>query len=320
MTKNRAVLAVAAVALLALAGCGSMNDVLGTGNSNPNGSYSNQIRGTVESVDLNNHSILLTNTSGYNSMLSSSGSNGNAVRIYYDNNTRVQYQGQNYRPEDLDRGDQVDVRVNESGNRLIADTMTVTYNASTASSTYPGTNNSMVSGTVRNVNTSRRTIEVDPGYGNTVVIDYDPNTSVSYGGRTYAPGDLERGDRVDIRVRDIGGGRLMAQSVDVTRSVSSTNNNGTYGNSNMSTIRGTVRYVDTASHTIQLEQTNWISGFNTNTNTSGSTMTIQYDPSLRVDVSGQLYPITNLERGDQVEVQTQGNFAQRISLIRDVRR
>jgi len=232
MTNKRAVLAVAAVALLALAGCGSLGDIYGN-NPSSNGTYNNQVRGTVDSVDLNNHSIVLTNVSGMESMLSSSGSNGNSVRIYYDNNTNVQWNGRSYRPEDLDRGDQVDVRVTQSGNRLMADAMTVTYNSSTASTSHPSNNN-----------------------------DY-------------------------------------------------------------STIRGTVRYVDTASRTIQLEQTNWISGFNTNTNYS--TLTVQYDPNTSVSVNGQSYPVTNLERGDMVEVQVQNlgtsnPFARSITLVRDVRR
>jgi hypothetical protein len=54
-------------------------------------------------------------------------------------------------------------------------------------------------------------------------------------------------------------------------------------------------------------------------------MTVSYDPSLRVDVNGQLFPLTNLERGDVVDVQAQSNgsgnfFANRVTLVRDVRR
>ena len=325
MTTRKAYLAVAAAALIALAGCGSVGDVLGTNGSSPN-SASNFIHGTVDSVDTYGHSILLTNTSGgYNTMLS--GTSGSSVRVYYDNNTNVQYQNANYRPEDLERGDQVDVRVSESGNRLVADQMTVTYNAATASSTYPGSNPpnngtyvSSISGTVRSIDTSRRQIEVDRGYGNTVWVDYSSNTPVSYNGRTYYPSDLERGDQVDIRVTDNGGGRYSASSVTVVRSVSGTSSSSS--SSYNSTIRGTVRYVDTAAHTIQLDQTSWISGFNGNTN--GSVMTVQYDTNSGVYVNGSLQPITGLERGDVVEVQVNGTsagslFANRITLVRDVR-
>jgi hypothetical protein len=315
MTKNRALFAVAAVALLVLAGCGSIG--YPSGSNYPNGSYNNEIQGTVNYVDRNNGYIELTNASGYAPMLSSSGS-GNVVRIYYDRNTTVQYNGRNYRVEDLDSGDQVDVRVSQSGNRLVADSMTVTYNVN-ASSSYPnnGSYSSTVTGTVRNVDTYRRTIEVDPGYGQTVIVNYDPNTTVSYNGRTYRPQDLQRGDQVSINVYN-----NMAQSISVNRSIS---NNGTYGNnnSNYATVRGTVRYVDTANHTIQLDQTNWISGFNTNT--YGTTMTVQYDPNTtNVDISGRLYPVAGLERGDVIDVQMSNagsslSFAQRITLVRNVR-
>jgi hypothetical protein len=316
MTKNRAIFAVAAVALLVLAGCGSSGYPYG---NYPSGSYNRDIQGTVSYVDRNNGYVDLTNASGYAPMLSSSGS-GNTVRIYYDRNTTVQYNGRNYRVEDLDPGDQVDVRVSQSGNRLIADSMTVTYNASASSNpgTYPnsGSYSSTVTGTVRNVATSRRTIEIDPGYGQTVIVNYDPNTTVSYNGRTYRPADLQRGDQVSINVYD-----NMAQSISVNRSIS---DNGTYdNNSNYATVRGTVRYVDTSAHTIQLDQTNWISGFNTNPN--GTTTTVQYDPNTtNVDISGRLYPVTGLERGDVVDVQMSNAgsslpFAQRITLVRNVR-
>jgi len=330
MTTKRGYLAVAAVALIALAGCGSVGDVLGTNGSSSNASSS--IHGTVDSVDTYGHSILLTNASGgYNTMLSSGGGSNNSVRVYYDTNTNVQYQGQTYRPEDLERGDQVDVQVTESGNRLIADQLTVTYNAATASSSYPnnnypnnGTYVSTISGTVRSVDTSRRQIEVDRGYGSTVWVDYSSNTPVSYNGRTYNATDLERGDQVDIRVNDAGNGRYSANSVTVIRSISNTNGGSTSSSSSTynSTIRGTVRYIDTAARTIQLDQTSWVSGFNGNTN--GSVVTVQYDTNAGVYVNGALQPVTGLERGDMVEVQVNGSgagnlFANRITLVRDVR-
>ena len=319
MTKNRAVLAVAVMALLVLAGCGSSGY---PGSNYPSGSYNKDIQGTVNFVDRNAGYVELTNASGYAPMLSSSGS-GNTVRIYYDRNTTVQYNGRNYRVEDLDPGDQVDVRVSQSGNRLTADSMTVTYNANASSSnsnnTYPnnGSYSSTVTGTVRNIDTSRRTIEVDPGYGQSVIVNYDPTTTVSYNGRTYRAADLERGDQVSINVYN-----NTAQSISVNRSIS---DNGTYGNnsSNYATVRGTVRYVDTAARTIQLDQTNWVSGYNTNT--YGTTMTVQYDPnSTNVDISGRLYPVSGLERGDVIDVQMSNAgstlpFAQKVTLVRNVR-
>ena len=86
-----------------------------------------------------------------------------------------------------------------------------------------------------------------------------------------------------------------------------------------------MRYIDTSSRTIQLEQTTWLSGFMPG-NSNGSVVTVQFDNNARVDVNGQLFPVTNLERGDVVEVQAQNYsnnsnlLASRITLVRDVRR
>jgi hypothetical protein len=222
-------LTAASLALMFLAACssGGLGDILGGGTSQP-ATY--DIRGTVESVDTRNNVVYLTNVSGYGTMLSGG---TDEVRVYFDQNTEVEWQGQRYTPDDLERGDQVTVRVDESGNQLYADSMTVTYN-------------------------------------------------VSAGGGVYDP------------------------------------------NPNYGTIRGTVRSVDTYNRTITLEAANWISQFNPGA-TSGNTIVIRYDTNTGVNVSGQLYPVANLERGDVIDVQvsnTSGNnyFAQQIQLVRDVRR
>lgn len=214
-----------AAALFLLAGCGTYQDM----NGYPQQPYTNTIHGTVDYVDTASHSIVLYNTSGYGTMLSGTGypANGGSVRVYYDNRTGVSWQGRNYRPEDLERGDQVDLTVYQSGNQLIAEAANVTYNANAANNPYP---------------------------------NQYPSTTQS------------------------------------------------------SLIRGTVRYIDTRSRTIELADTN------------GNIVNVSYDNGVRVDVNGQLSPVTNLERGDVVDVQTQGYsnnntlFASRITLIRDVRR
>src|SRR3954447_3121375 len=167
-------LAAATVALLLLAACGSsgngIGDIFGNGNPSSNGSY--QIRGTVDSVDARSQSILLTNVTGYNSGLHTGSSS--SVRVYYDNRTTLNFQGQSYRPDQLERGDEVTVNVNQSGNQLIAETMDVTYNTrggmasgSSYPSQYPSSNYpssqqySTIHGTVRNVDTVNQTIELE---------------------------------------------------------------------------------------------------------------------------------------------------------------
>src|SRR6266513_2914868 len=122
------VIAAAAFALLVVAACsssGGLGDVFGTNNNNR---Y--DIRGTVDSVDLNSRSLWLTNASGYNTSLASGSSgNGSAVRVYFNDNTTVNFNGRNYRAQDLERGDEVTVHASQSGSQVIADSMDVTYNS-----------------------------------------------------------------------------------------------------------------------------------------------------------------------------------------------
>ncbi|HKO54670.1 MAG TPA: DUF5666 domain-containing protein [Thermoanaerobaculia bacterium] len=305
-----------------------MGDIFGGNNGNTgNQQQAYELRGTVDSVDLNSRSVYLTNVSGYNSMLSSGGSNGNNVRVYFDDRTPVDYQGRSYRPEDLERGDQVSVRVDESGNRLYATAMSVTYNANTSNNSYPnnsypnnGSYGTTFRGTVNSVDTSRRTITLDRGYGSYVTVEYDTSTPVYYNNQTYRAADLDRGDEIEIRGTDLGSNRFRASDITVTRNVG----NGSYGSSqNTSTLRGTVRYIDTSRRTIELGSTSWMSGFTTGTG-SGGTITIGYDPSASVDVQGQLHPVSGLEAGDIIEVQVMNPnsslpIASRITLIRNAR-
>jgi hypothetical protein len=140
--------------------------------------------------------------------------------------------------------------------------------------------------------------------------------------RNYDPRDLERGDEVEIRIQDIGGGRFMANNITVLRSVSGAGG-GTYGTQG-STIRGTVRYVDASRREIGIEQASYITGFNTGAGTGTSTMVIRYDANTNVEYNGQLYAPTNLERGDVIDVQVQNPgstsslLANRITVVRDV--
>lgn len=342
----------AAIALLFVAACGStgggLGDIFGGGSNSRNGTYSSELRGTVDSVDSN--SIYLINVSNSNgSMLSNSGS-GNGVRVYFDNRTAVDYQGRSYRPSDLERGDQVSVRVDQSNNRLYASSMSVIYdarsNGSYPSGSYPsgnypnnGTYGSTIHGTVRSIDTYRRTISIDAGYGSYTTIQYDTNTPVYFNGRNYSVADLQNGDEIDVRASSLGSNRYQAQDITVTRSINggTTNgtygqnngtygqNNGTYGQNTGATIRGTVTYVDTNNRTIQLQSVTY-TGFNRNTG-NGGTITVQYDTNTNVDVQGQSQPVSGLERGDVVDVQVGSNtynsnanyFAQRIYLVRDVR-
>lgn len=301
------------LSVVLLAGCssGGLGDILGgAGNSN-----ATDIRGTVDTVSTSGGYIDLRNVSGYSS-LGGNNTTGSTARVYFDNRTTVEYQGQNHRPEDLERGDEIAVRVTESNGRLVADSISVLRDVSGGATT--GGYGSTVRGTVRNVDASRRTIEVDRGgYNQYSVIEFDNGTEVSYNGRSYQPTDLERGDEIDVTVRDLGGGRYVADRINVIRSVGATNDG--YGTQ---TVRGTVRYHDTARRTIELEQASWISGFTTGT--GGSVVTIQYDTNSYVEYQGARHATSGLERGDVIEAQVQslsgGRYsATRIVLLRNAR-
>lgn len=329
MSFKRYATAAGAVALLMLAACGTTG-VYGPNYPDHSRAYAADIHGTVSAVDLNSGSILLTDASGYGPMLSGSG--GNTVRVFFDDRTRVGYNGASYSPQDLDRGDQVDVRVRQSGNQLIAEDMTVTYNAR-AGSGYPaghypgnsdnGTYNTTVTGRVTYVDTARHTVTIDRGAGQTFIAEYDRNTPVYSNGRTYSPDTLHRGDRITITGQATGDDRLVARSISVTSGAVDNGNNGGYGNQ-VSTLRGTVRSIDPGRGTIQLDQAQWIAGFIPEGGHGNVYVTVQFDNATRVDVQGQLYPVTNLEPGDVIEVQAATNsnvpFAQRITLLRNVRR
>lgn len=309
----------ALLAVLLLAGCGSsggLGDILGGGGGNTSAA-TDQIEGTVEQVDTGSRSIVLTNVSTYGSGLQSGGygtGSGTTARVYYDDRTTVEYQGQNYRPADLERGDRVAVRVARSGDRMFAEAIQVTYNSATGGgggNAYGGS----VRGTVSYVDNSRRTIQIDRGTGSPFTVSYDGSTWVEHQGRRYQPADLERGDEVEVIVQQTAAGVYVAQGINVIRSATTGG-----GTSAASTLRGTVRAVDTSRRQITLEQTSWVSRFNEGS--LGNTVTLQYDNETQVEFQGRLYPPTNLERGDVVDVQVRdlggsSMYAQRIVVVRD---
>ncbi len=147
------------------------------------------------------------------------------VRVHYDANTRVEFQGRSYNPEDLERDDGVHVRTHSSGSQLIADQIVVTRNANGSTG---AAGQRQLRGTIREINTAARSIELDSvalgqvqgqvagqgqGFdttknGSSTTIAYDASTIVEYQGQRYGVGNLERGDVVSIDVSQIGNGYL----------------------------------------------------------------------------------------------------------------
>ncbi|HEV8579762.1 MAG TPA: hypothetical protein VGX68_11870 [Thermoanaerobaculia bacterium] len=214
----------ALVAAALLAGCGSsgVGDVLGGGSRS---NYSD-VKGTVTSVDTRDRTIVV-DQEGTGSYLRDGGSD--EVVLHYDDSTRVDYQGKSYRAEDLERGDRITANVDESSSRLYARDIQVLYDVSGGTGDYGGTvddrgtlGSSDLRGVVRYVDTRSQTLEIEPSRydsrfstgrsGDVVVVHYDSQTTVEYQGRNYEPENLEKGDEVEIDIRD-SGGRLLAEQI-----------------------------------------------------------------------------------------------------------
>lgn len=94
---------------------GTIGDILGSSGTNDE----SDVRGTVVSVSTSDRRIDLDVTYVNNLRDNQRGS------IYYDSNTVVEFQNRQYRPEDLERGDEISVvGVNNNG-RFVAERITV---------------------------------------------------------------------------------------------------------------------------------------------------------------------------------------------------
>jgi hypothetical protein len=210
-------------ALAVLAGCAGMGDILGGDPDrrdpyDPNDRYETvtDLRGTVERVDTRDRFIVVDaeGTGRYNLRNEGDGE----VVLYYDDRTVVEYQGRTYRPADLERGDRIAASVEQSGSRLIAEQIEVLYDV-TSGGVLDGDRGDRLTelrGVVRYVDTRSRVLEIEPsdtryGQGDVVRVDYDADTIVEFEGRRYQPENLERGDLVEIELRDFGDRRVARE-------------------------------------------------------------------------------------------------------------
>lgn len=99
---------------------GSIGDILGSTSAE----QSSDVRGTVDYVDTNAGRIDLD--VAYVNNLRDNRANQS---IYYDNNTRVVFQGKSYAVTDLERGDEISVRGVNNGGRYVAEQIEVTRDA-----------------------------------------------------------------------------------------------------------------------------------------------------------------------------------------------
>jgi len=251
--QTHSVLAALAAALL-LGACGSsdIGDILG----GPSGRAPSQIKGIVRTVDarsgdcridLDNvtNSTYLDNRDRGNGGYGGYGTGGRTT-VYCDDQTRVVFQGNNYRPDSLESGDEVIAEVRDVGGRLVADRIDVTYDVSSndrygsndpysrTPSPYPpqddrygsyGTQgNEDVRGTVRGVDRNNRTVTLERvqyydrslarSSSDLLTLYYDNDTRVTFRDQSYRPEDLEPGDVVAVGVDQVRG-TLVANDIQV---------------------------------------------------------------------------------------------------------
>jgi hypothetical protein len=180
-----------------------------------------QMEATVRWVDNANRTIELEPMTGER----------RPVIAQYDASTRVEFEGRAYRPEDLERGDQVRVRTRSDGGRLIADEISVVRNSRAADAGgagQPAANRALVRGTIRQIDTSAQRIALDSaawsqsfderaGSAAAAFVSYDAQTVVEYQGKRYGIANLEPGDQVEIEVDRGSSGDYRAQRIVVTR-------------------------------------------------------------------------------------------------------
>jgi hypothetical protein len=148
-----------------------------------------------------------------------------------------------------------------------------------------GGGNSQVTGTIAGVNTRLLQIGIQQSNGQTVTLNYDNNTQVTYQNRNYSVSSLEYGDQVTARVTSSNNSSsgYYTDLIQVNQPV-----NGAGGTSNnVQTYEGTVRSID---------RTNGL--FTISANNYGTlTVSMPYNPA-----QADLNRFNNLRNGDYVRI------------------
>jgi hypothetical protein len=202
-------------------------------------------RGGECRIDLSN-----VNDTRYLNQGGDGGYGGTVSSVYCDSQTRVYYQGQTYRPESLERGDEITADVSYVNGRTVADRVDVTYDVSTGGrydnrypnqspsqypSQYPnqgdssydrygGAGSEDLRATVRSVDHYGHTITLervqyydhryDQGGSDLLTVRYDDRTRVTFRGQANRPENLEPGDVIAVRFGETRGS-MVADDIQV---------------------------------------------------------------------------------------------------------
>ena len=121
-----ATLALTALLLGACGTGGTLGDLGSIILGSPSQEKPSDVRGTVTGVDTSARRIDLD--VGYINNLRNTDTSQQRGSIYYDNNTKVVYQNNQYNVADLERGDEIEVRGFNDNGRYVAETITVVRN------------------------------------------------------------------------------------------------------------------------------------------------------------------------------------------------
>ena len=165
-------------ALLLLGACsggsgGALGNVLGAVLGGGQGGQGGQVAGTVQGVNTQSQQIGLQT------------SDGQQVALLYDNNTKVVYQNQLYAVTNLERGDQVVARIQQTNDGgYYTDSLHVTQSVSTSGGTAgggstAGGNVQTLQGTVRQIDRANGLFELQVSNGATVIVSLPYNVTRS---------------------------------------------------------------------------------------------------------------------------------------------
>jgi hypothetical protein len=299
-----------ACALLALVACGGggIGDILG-GPGDDAGSYRpTDIEGSIVDVDAASRRITVETDDARDSLRPMDEERS----VYYDERTVVEFRGDTYRPESLERGDEVRIRFARSGDRDLAERITVLRDVRAGLPAYDDDVSSVVAGTIEYLDDRERRLEIEPRSGDraAALVYWDDRTVVVFEGREYTPTQLERGDEVRVvgRRRD---DRFLADRITVERDATP----GPAGDvvSDIDEVRGTVRSLDTRDRVIELDRAFGDRGDDL----------VYYDGRTVVELDGRELRPESLRDGDEVSVRgslRDGRFlADTIVVVRESR-
>jgi hypothetical protein len=304
---------IAALALLLIA-CGALpgadrDDA--PGNDSPR---LERIEGVVDRVDPANRAIEVT------ANRDSPVAPGQRVTLNYDDLTNVTYEGRDYRPEELEPGDHIIADVQGQAPFFEARIIAVTVDSSPDDLPDIGTDDRLVTGTLRAIDSRNRTLTVDTGSrAREAVISFDSRTRVVYGNRSIAITELREFDELEIEL--VPGARAqLADTVTVVDSGYAADSGG-----ESATARGEVVLIDESRRELVITTDD---RFPFDTRNSFDTRkderaTFRYDPNVIVEYEGEYYGPSNLDRGDRVAIDYERSgddlWAKRILVTASVR-